>query len=63
MLCLSRKKNERVMIGDDIEIVVIEIRGGLKPRVRLGFQAPTNVPIHRQEVYDRIKRKQKGDET
>ncbi len=53
MLVLSRKKNERIVIGDDITIVVVEIRGD---KVRLGFDAPEEVPVHRQEVYDAIKR-------
>jgi carbon storage regulator len=51
MLVLSRKKNERVMIGEDIEVHVIDIRGD---RVKLGFSAPANVPIHRDEVFRRI---------
>lgn len=53
MLVLSRKKNESIMIGDDVELVVVEIRGD---KVRLGFAAPTSVKIHRREVYDAIKR-------
>lgn len=52
MLCLSRKKNEMIMVGDDISIFVIEIRGD---KVRLGVDAPDGVPIHRKEIYDRIK--------
>lgn len=56
MLVLSRKKNESVVIAfGEIEVtaVVIEIRGD---KVRLGFEAPANVPVHRREVYDAIKR-------
>ena len=53
MLVLSRKKNETIVIGDDITIVVVEIRGD---KVRLGIEAPKEVPVHRQEVYDAIKR-------
>lgn len=53
MLVLSRKKNETIIIGDDITIVVVEIRGD---KVRLGIEAPKEVPVHRQEVYDAIKR-------
>lgn len=52
MLVLSRKKNEAVMIGD-IEVMVVEIRGD---KVRLGFEAPPEVPVHRREVFDAIKR-------
>lgn len=53
MLVLSRKKNEKLMIGETIEVVVVEIRGD---KVRLGVQAPSDVAVHRQEVYDAIKR-------
>ena len=51
MLVLSRKKNESIIIGEDIVITVIEVRGD---KVRLGIQAPREVPIHRSEVYDAI---------
>lgn len=51
MLVLSRKTNERVVIGENIEVHVIDIRGD---RVKLGFSAPANVPIHREEVFRRI---------
>lgn len=54
MLVLSRKEQESIMIGD-VSIVVIEIDGN---RVRLGVEAPRNVPVHRREVYDAIKREQ-----
>lgn len=53
MLVLSRHRNEAIKIGDDIRIVVIDIRGD---KVRLGIDAPGNVPVHRQEVYDAIQR-------
>lgn len=60
MLVLSRKKNETIVINDDIKIVVVEIRGD---RVRLAFDAPKEVPVHRLEVYNEIKRQEKeGDE-
>jgi len=55
MLVLSRKKNESIVINDDITIVVVEIRGD---KVRLGVEAPKEVPVHRREVYDAIKRQQ-----
>lgn len=59
MLVLTRKKNETVMIGDDIRVVVVEIRGD---KVRLGFEAPPEVPVHRQEVYEAIRQNEKeGD--
>ena len=51
MLVLSRKKNESIVINDDITIVVVEIRGD---KVRLGVEAPKEIPVHRQEVYDAI---------
>jgi len=51
MLVLSRKKNESVVINNDITIVVVEIRGD---KVRLGIEAPKEVPVHRREVYDAI---------
>ena len=48
MLVLSRLRNESIIIGDDIEVKVIDIRGD---RIRLGIQAPPHIPVHRQEVY------------
>jgi carbon storage regulator len=63
MLVLSRKKNESIVINNDITIVVVEIRGD---KVRLGVEAPKEVPVHRREVYDAIKRNsavQSGDPT
>ncbi len=53
MLVLSRKKNESIVINNDIKIVVVEIRGD---KVRLGVEAPKEVPVHRREVYEAIKR-------
>jgi carbon storage regulator len=55
MLVLSRKKNESIVINNDITIVVVEIRGD---KVRLGVEAPREVPVHRREVYDAIQRNQ-----
>lgn len=52
MLVLSRKKNESIVINNDITIVVVEIRGD---KVRLGVEAPKEVPVHRREVYDAIR--------
>jgi carbon storage regulator len=51
MLVLSRKKDESVVINNDIRIVVVEIRGD---KVRLGVEAPKEVPVHRSEVYEAI---------
>jgi len=53
MLVLSRKKNESIIINDNVEIVVVEIRGD---KVRLGIEAPKEIPVHRKEVYDAIRK-------
>jgi carbon storage regulator len=52
VLVLSRKVNQRIMIGDDIEIVVVDIRG---EQVQIGIKAPRTIPVHRLEVYDTIR--------
>ena len=59
MLVLSRNKDESIIIGDDIEIVVVDIRGN---KVRLGINAPKAITVHRKEVYDFIQ-KDKADES
>ena len=53
MLVLSRQRDESIIIGDNIVITVVDIRGD---KVRLGIQAPTEIPVHRQEVYEAIQR-------
>ena len=53
MLVLSRKKNESIIIDDNIVITVVEVRGD---KVRLGIEAPKEIPIHRSEIYDAIQR-------
>ena len=53
MLVLSRKKGESVIIRENIVVTVVEIRGD---KVRLGIEAPEDVPVHRREVYEAIKR-------
>ncbi len=53
MLVLSRQRDETIMIGDDVEITIVDIRG---EKVRLGINAPAHIPVHRKEVYDAIKR-------
>jgi carbon storage regulator len=53
MLVLSRQRDETIMIGDEIEITVVDIRGD---KVRLGINAPRSVQVHRKEVYEAIKR-------
>ena len=52
MLVLTRKLNQSIVIGDDIEVVVLEVRG---EQVRLGIKAPKTVMVHRKEVYDQIR--------
>jgi len=59
MLVLSRKKNESIVINNDITVTVVEIRGD---KVRLGIVAPKEVPVHRQEVFDAIHGKAAGNE-
>jgi carbon storage regulator len=55
MLILTRKVNETVMIGNDVTITVLGVNGS---QVRIGVSAPKNVAVHREEIYDRIKREQ-----
>jgi carbon storage regulator len=57
MLVLSRKKNESIIIDDKITIVVVEIRGD---KVRLGIEAPKEVPVHRKEVFEAIRRSEEN---
>jgi carbon storage regulator len=59
MLVLSRKKNESIVINNDITIVVVDIRGD---KVRLGVEAPKEIPVHRREVYDAIQNNEKSAE-
>lgn len=51
MLILSRKKGERILIGNDIEVTIVDVKGN---RVKLGFTAPAEVAIHRAEVHQRM---------
>ncbi|MCU0315182.1 MAG: carbon storage regulator CsrA [Fimbriimonadaceae bacterium] len=51
MLVLTRKVNQSIIIGDEVEVIVLEVRG---EQVRLGIKAPRNVTVHRQEIYDQI---------
>lgn len=53
MLVLSRQRDESIIIGDNIVVTIVDIRGD---KVRLGIQAPTEISVHRQEVYDAIQR-------
>ena len=53
MLVLSRQRDESIMIGDDVEITIVDVRGD---KVRLGITAPKHIPVHRREIYDAIQR-------
>jgi carbon storage regulator len=53
MLVLSRQKDESIMIGDEVEITIVDVRGD---KVRLGITAPKHIPVHRREIYDAIQR-------
>lgn len=56
MLVLTRRKGEKIIIGDSIEIIVVDTRGD---RIKLGIKAPCDIPVHRLEVYEVIKKKEK----
>jgi carbon storage regulator len=59
MLVLSRQRDESIIIGDNIIVTIVDIRGD---KVRLGIEAPTEISVHRQEVYEAIQRENaKGD--
>jgi carbon storage regulator len=53
MLVLSRKRDERIVIGDNIVITIVDVRGD---KVRLGIEAPPEIPVHRQEIIDALRR-------
>jgi len=57
MLVLSRQRDETIIIGDDVEITVVDIRG---EKVRLGINAPPHIAVHRKEVYDAIRREKQA---
>jgi carbon storage regulator len=57
MLVLTRKVHQSIVIGDEIEVVVLEVRG---EQVRLGIRAPKNVSVHRKEIYEQIQEENKG---
>ena len=60
MLVLSRQKNESIMVGDDVEITIVDVHGD---KVRLGITAPKSIPVHRMEVYKAIQREKSQKET
>jgi len=60
MLVLSRQRDQTIMIGDHVEITVVDIRGD---KVRLGITAPAHIPVHRKEVYEAIKRENRDAAT
>jgi len=53
MLVLSRQRDQSIMIGDDVKVTIVDVRGD---KVRLGITAPKNIPVHRMEVYEAIQR-------
>ena len=59
MLVLSRQKDESIIIGDDVEITIVDVRGD---KVRLGITAPKSISVHRREVYEAIQREKKEKE-
>lgn len=58
MLILCRRPSETVMIGEDVTVTVLGVKGN---QVRFGINAPRSVPVHREEIYERIKRERQGD--
>lgn len=60
MLILSRRMDEAIFVGDDIQIKILDIQGG---KVRIGVEAPRSISVHRDEVYDRIQAERKNYET
>jgi carbon storage regulator len=59
MLILTRRVGETVMIGNEVTVTVLGVKGN---QVRIGINAPKNVAVHREEIYERIKREQQGDQ-
>lgn len=60
MLILTRRVGETIMIGDEVTVTVVGVRGN---QVQVGINAPKSVAVHREEIYDRIKREQQGKAT
>ena len=60
MLVLSRQKDESIMIGDDVEITIVDVRGD---KVRLGINAPRNITVHRKEIYLAIQKEKEAEQS
>ena len=60
MLVLSRQKDESIIIGDDVEITIVDVRGD---KVRLGINAPRSISVHRKEIYEAIQREKAKEQT
>ena len=58
MLILTRRMNETLMVGDDVRVTVLGINGN---QVRIGVKAPRHIPVHRKEIYDKIKKQESSD--
>ena len=57
MLILTRRVGEKVMVGDDVKLIILGVKGN---QVRVGIEAPKNIAVHREEIYERIKREQQS---
>ena len=60
MLVLSRKKDESIIIGDDVEVIIVDVRGD---KVRLGITAPRSISVHRKEIYDAIQQEKNQNDS
>lgn len=58
MLVFTRKQGESIMIGDNIEVTITEVKGG---KARIGIEAPRDIPVHRKEVYEQIQKEKNGE--
>lgn len=58
MLILTRRMNETLVVGDDVRVTVLGVNGN---QVRIGVKAPRNIPVHREEIYEKIKKERSSD--